>query len=218
MTSRTTMLLLVPLALGLLASPAPAADPSGIYGLDAGKIAVKVRVPAIVSGNASLPNLRSMAQKTGLRGTMSFTATSGQADNFALGLPPLPLIGSLSVPGVWTTTGSKFTVEIVSDAAVQQMAALLNEALARNDITARVTKRKFVGQVSTANVMKASFALALTVGLPPLSVTISLTGNVSGAYVGQPAESARAASVVAPTARDFLTGFVVDEIRDLAAR
>ena len=218
MTSRAAAILAAPLAIGLLAAPVRAADPIGIYGLDAGKLSVKVTIPSVLKGNASLPNLKAMTQKTGLKGTMTFMPTSGQADNFELGLPSLPLIGALSMPGVWTTSGSKFTVEMISDAAVQQTAALLNEMLGRSDITAKVSKRRFVGQVSSTNTMKASFALALVVGLPPVSFTISLSGNVSGAYVGPAAPSALAASARTPTTRDFLSGFVVDEVRDLAAR
>lgn len=199
-----------------LSAAARAEDPTGVYSLDAGKLAVKVTVPSVLKGTASLPNLKSLNDKTGLKGSLTFLPTSGQPGNFELGLPPLPLIGSLSIPGVWTVPAgsTKFTVELIKEEDLQQTVALLNQLLGRTDITATITKHTFAGKVLPGSQVKATFALALAIGLPPTNIVIALNGALGGTYSG-PVPVAGTAPVMT-NVRDFLTGFVVDEVRDLA--
>lgn len=205
---------------GFLVTVARAEDPSGVYGLDTGKLTLKVQSPSLLKGVVSLPNLNTLNQRTGLKGQMTFMPTPGQAENFELGLPPLPLIGSLSMPGMWTVPSgsSKFTVEMITDADVQQTVVLLNELLGRTDITASITKRSFIGKVLSGNQVKATFALRLVVTLPPVSLTITMAGNLGGAYIGPVPTAQLPAAPLTTDVRDFLKGFVVDEVKELAAR
>jgi len=164
-----------------MTSVAHATEPDGAYRIDTGKLIIKLQIPSVLTGKASVPNFSKVIETTGLNGQMVFMP-SGQQDNLVIEFPPLPMIGSLSLTGTWTLPAgsSKFTADVIKDEDVQETVALLNQLLGRQDVTAQLTKNSFTGKVLANGKVKCAFSLEILLGLPPVSLTMSLSGNLAG--------------------------------------
>ena len=168
----------------LMTSVAHAAEPDGAYRIDTGKLSIKLQIPSVLAGKASVPNFRKVIEKTGLNGQMVFMP-AGQEDNLVIEFPPLPVIGSFSLTGTWTLPpgSSKFTADVIKDEDVQETVALLNQLSGRQDVTAQLTKNSFTGKVLANGKVKCAFSSEILLSLPPVSLTLSLSGNLAGSEV-----------------------------------
>jgi len=192
----------------LMTGVAHATDPTGVYRIDTGKLSIKLQVPSVMTGKASVPSFGNVIDTMGLNGQMVFTA-AGQEDNLAIELPPLPVIGEMSLSGTWTALpgSSKFTAVLITDEDVQGTVALLNQMAGREDVTGQLTKNSFSGKVLANGKVKCSFSSEILLTLPPVSMTMSLSGNLAGSLVSPHQSATEIRSLrafVAGIARDLL--------------
>lgn len=171
-------------------------QPAGAYEMT-GPMKINLKVPKIITMNASSPDMGVLGELVGL--SALFSGTSGEPGNFAM---QMDLLGMpLAITGTWTATSAK-KFKVVAD-----LAPLIAQIEAMGG-TVTVTKNTFTGTVAANGQLKGTFGLGVKLGLQEISMSLAINAPN---YVAKPVvavgSASSAYSLLQPTEPFVLNGY-----------